>query len=338
MGSPAAGAWKYTSSSTLESATDAGGELRQTFRGEPNLIAYSVSAVVQATFAGGTYGLYPAYRDPENYVAAFLDADAQTFVSTAMVDSVDLGRSEHPLPPDFDFTARHTVRVDKSGDGEFTVFLDGLQVDSRTVEIEPGQIGIFTSAAATWFGSVSISDGSHGWGDASGDAAQGFARDGDGYVHGPWKIRDAANAASTGLGGGLHEIYQGNPNLSSFAVSATAVLQQVGSSAEHPGYGLYACYDDRSNQASFWVRPGDGSVELKTIVQGRFATVTAPLPEAFDPSQAHTLASEKNGTSFVFYLDGVEVFRQTIPLANGMGGLVTEDAAVDFRNFTRRAL
>jgi GH43 family beta-xylosidase len=335
LGAQASGTWLYSSASNLDTTAAFAGELRQSFRADPSLLTYSVSTAVQPGSATGILGLYASYTDEGNHAGGFIDLDAHAFISAAIVNGAVQPWSAHSLPAGFDAATPHTIRIDKAADGEFSYFLDGTAIDDRRFPLALGQVGVFSSSPSASFRDVALVDTSHGWGDASGDAAQGWARDGGmGFVHGAWQPVDAANVISTETGSGWHAIYRGNPNYSSSTASVTATLLNTGSTVEHPGYGMLACYDDRNNNVSFWVRPAAGTLELNIMVQGQPRSRTANLPPDFDPAQPHKLDSEKMGSNFVFWLDGIEVFRETIALANGMAGLVTEDASVDFRSFT----
>jgi GH43 family beta-xylosidase len=341
-GTAAAGGWTYNGMSSVDSPSGGGnGSWQQTFHGELNPIAYSVSTNMQLDAGStGQYGLTGIYKDADDHVEAFIDAGLRMFVSSATVGGRDQGQRSSSLPADFDITVSHTITVEKSAANLYTFSLDGSAQDLRTFSIDFGQIGLLATDSGAHFRGVTIADKSFGWGDAFGDAAEGLSRaynsvqPENGYVHGSWTIQDGATVESSQTGADWNALYQGNPNFMNYTVRVDAQLAPGGSTAAPPRFGLIACHDDRNNSLSVWLDPGNGNLVWSATVQGQGSSISAALPSGFDATQWHTLAVTKNGDLFSFSLDGDVISQQTFPLANGTAGVITQSADVYYRNFT----
>jgi hypothetical protein len=331
LGTAAAGVWRYYSRSMLESShgEDATG-LHQTFRGDVNLFAYTVSVDVaqhpdSAGRSSAQYGLYALFYDSNNYVQAFIDADAGVFASRAVLAGVDQGLCSKPLPDGFDFAKLHRIVVEKSAAGQFTFYLDGTQIDQRWIRLQRGQIGVFTYNTAARFERVAIEDRSFGWGDAFADAAEGLeagppGKSSDGYIRGAWEIGDGSMVTSRGGDPGWSTLYRGNPNLRNYTVAADVRLARAGAS-DRPRYGLIVCHDDRNNQVTLWVDPAARVLAINSVINGDSRWRTAGLPADFDAAAFHSIAASKSGDQFTFLLDGVEILREEVALSTGMAGV-----------------
>jgi GH43 family beta-xylosidase len=169
---------------------------------------------------------------------------------------------------------------------------------------------------------------SQGWGDAFGDAAEGTSR---GQKSGDWTILGPSSASSASLGTGRRSLFRGNPNLEDYTVSADVQWVQTGTTASHPRYGIYACYNDADNQVTALIDRGAMLLATDGIVVGADqGWQNTPLAPGFDPALPHHLAVVKAGSQFTFFLDGRLMQERTFNLMDGQIGLVTEDTKANY--------
>jgi hypothetical protein len=341
-GAAASEGWTYNSSTSVDSpATGSAGKWQQTFHGDRNPIAYSVSIAMQLDAgSNGQYGAFAHYDNAANHVEAYIDTQAGMFVSSATINGNDQGQRSASLPADFDITVAHTITVQKSAANLFAFSLDGMVEDVRTINVGLGQVGLLASGSGAHFRGIALADNSFGWGDAYGDAAEGLPRTytslqpENGYVHGSWTIQDGTAVNSSSAGGNWNTIYQGNPNFSSYTVQVDAQLGEAGGEFAPPRFGLIACHDDRDNHVSMWVDANQGTLTWQAVVQGQSSSQSAQLPGDFEASKSHNLAVTKKGSVFSFVLDGSVMMEQSLELVNGTSGVIAQNANAHFRNFS----
>lgn len=342
-GTEPSGVWVYDSASSLENTRSFGESgRRQTFRGDADWIAWNFSVEVEGQ-EDGAYGMYALYQDPADYVEGYLDQRRHMFCSGAVIAGADQGLHCFPLryrrlPGGRGAVALRTIAVEKSADREFAFSVDGQVIEVRTVALDRGQAGVFTVDAGARFRNVTLRDASFTWGDAFGDAAQGWgalgetAKD-DGYVHGLWRITDAAAAISASFGAGWHALYHGNPNLESYRVGVDARWLESGTTSPAPAYGLIVCHDDRMNRVSAWMDIRGGMLWMDWVVGGQAGRQGVNLPAGFDATQFHRIEAKKAGDEFAVSLDGTPMIDETLAIRNGSAGVATEDTRAEFRNF-----
>ncbi len=165
--------------------------------------------------------------------------------------------------------------------------------------------------------------------------AQGWGSSFEGAARsGSWTIPSASAASSTTLGAGWAQLFRGNPNFESVAVSANVQWVATGTTSATPKFGLYGVYKDANNYVAAFL-------DKKNLVFATFAVVNGAaqgwqntaLPAGFSWTVAHTLRVERSFSGdYKFFLDGVA--QQTRRLGNIIGqmGLVTEDTQAHFTN------
>ncbi|MBM7788815.1 glycoside hydrolase family 43 protein [Tenggerimyces flavus] len=177
-----------------------------------------------------------------------------------------------------------------------------------------------------------------GWGNAFGDLAQGVN---DGLRSGSWSIASptAANVTAPGGAAWTRLFRASNPNYETYTVSVDVQWVATGTTSGFPKYGIYATYEDRDNHVEVFIDRQFNVLATHAVVQGvEQAWQNAPLPAGFDPAAFHQLRVVKNGATYRFLLDGVQLQQRTFPgafpvLLNGQTGLVTEDTAANYRNW-----
>ena len=343
LGTAASGGWIYNSASSIDTLPGGVGDFWQTFRANTTPVSYSVSAQLQLDNAAGQFGIYVVYMNLANHAEAIVDAQNALFTLTATVAGDMQWQKSFPLAPGFDTSIPHTIQASRAANEEYSFYLDGVLIDRLPLSTIYGQVGLFGSAPGAHFRNFAVTDTSWGWGDAFGDAAQGFARGSGaassrGYARGNWTLVDATAAESPAVNLAhsstvWNTIYQGNPNIPDYSVQADAQLLDAGDSDSPPIWGLIVCHDDRNNQLSLWINPAQNTLMWNAIVKGENTWQSVALPDGFDPTQPHHLSSTKTGSSFTFSLDGTQRGQATLPLANGTPGLATQNAHVKFDHF-----
>lgn len=335
-GDPVVGAWSNNSTTSADS-TSLGSGWHQIFRGDPTLIDYTVQVDAQGVATGTTsaypkYGMYAAYQDSNNYVQGWIDTKYNVFATYAVVGGVAQSWQNANLPVGFDPTQFHTIKVTKT-DNVFTFYLDGTQMQQRSFNVRHGQIGLVTEDRTANYNNVSVTDNSQGWRDAFGDSAEGDTT--DGLKTGNWSIQGPGSANGSSLGAGWQQIFRGNPNYENYTVQTDAQWVQTGTTSAYPKYGIYAAYIDHNNYVVAFLDRQYGVYATYAVVGGTAqGWQNANLPAGFNPALYHTIKVVKAGSTFTFYLDGTQMQQRTFNLLDGQPGLVTEDTAANYRNFS----
>jgi len=329
------GSWIYNSAFAAQS-TSYGTTWHAIYRGDPNLVDYTVFASVQWVGTGTSdgvpkYGIYALYGDSNNHVDAFLDRYNAVYATYAVVGGVAQGWQNTALPVGFDPTLFHKISVSKSNNS-FTFFLDGAFMQQRQFALTRGQIGLVTDGTLANYHNVMVQDNSYGWGDAFGDTAEG--RSGAGLRTGSWTLHGVSGADETALlGVAWAQIFRGDPNPGDYFASVDAQWLQTGTTSNYPKYGIYAAYQDANNHVEVFIDRKNWVLATHAVVSGSEASwQNASLPAIFDPTQFHTLGVFKYESTFIFYLDGVELQQRSFNIKNGQIGLVTEDTMASYRN------
>lgn len=333
-GTYASGDWAYYSSSSLDSkGFSRGVDDSQTFRGGERMLAWSVSAEVSeqqhtADAQTSEYGLFALFVDARNYVQAYIDPVLGVFGVRAFLDGKDSALVSLQLPADFDASAAHTIRVEKSGARLFSFFVDNVLIDSKIIPLDHGQVGVYTRRTDAQFRSVSVVDRSFGWGDAQGDSAEGFPELStgsveDGYAHGEWELTGESSAASTDAGS--HTLYRENPSWGNYRVR-----MEVQSASS---YGLIVCHDDRNNQLILFLDPVLGAVELMSVIQGVVNSRRIATLDDFDMFLFHKVAAQREGNLFTFFIDDAVVGAENAAIGSGTVGVASREGRIQFRGF-----
>jgi GH43 family beta-xylosidase len=101
--------------------------------------------LAQGTTAFPKYGLYGCYQNGGNSFTVWLDPKYMVLATHAVAGGVDLGWQNTALSG-FSFTTTHTVKVVRSG-STFTVYLDGVQRQVRSVGLTGCQTGVVAEDA-----------------------------------------------------------------------------------------------------------------------------------------------------------------------------------------------
>jgi GH43 family beta-xylosidase len=119
----------------------------------PTTANYTVEAGVRLLSKGGAaypkYGLYGCYQNAANHFTVWLDPKYNVLTTNAVAGGVNLGWQNTSLSA-FSFTSTHTLKVVRSG-STFTVYLDGVQRQVRSVGLTGCQTGIVTEDAQAEF-------------------------------------------------------------------------------------------------------------------------------------------------------------------------------------------
>ncbi len=163
----------------------------------------------------------------------------------------------------------------------------------------------------------------HGWG----GSFEGAGRSGS------WTVTSATAANGTTLGTGWAQLFRGNANFESVAVSADVLWVATGTSA-YPKFGIYGSYKDGNNHVAAFLDKKYGVFATYAVVGGvAKGWQNTTLPTGLNWSVAHNLRIERSWSGeHKFFLDGV--LQQTRQLGNVIGqmGLVTEDTQANYTN------
>ncbi|WP_224365724.1 glycoside hydrolase family 43 protein [Hyalangium versicolor] len=110
----------------------------------PTTANYTVESGVRLLSQGSTaypkYGIYGCFQNGANYMTAWMDPKSGVLATHAVGGGVDLGWQNTALSG-FTFTSTHSLKVVRSG-STFTVYVDGVQKQSRTVGLSGCQTGV----------------------------------------------------------------------------------------------------------------------------------------------------------------------------------------------------
>jgi hypothetical protein len=329
------GTWTLNGATSADQ-TSRGSGWPSTYFGYADHHDLTVSADLTGVTAGTTsafpkYGIYACYLDENNYVQAWIDPTSHNYVTHAFAKGTDLGWVNTALPGGFVSTVAHNVKVQRKGD-DFTFWLDGTQQQTRTVAIEECQAGLVTEDYSAQFRNVSIIDPSL-WGNSQSGTNGGNIWDG-GLMRGDWAVAGPQSAQITSLGTGWSSIFRGYKQGDN-TVSVQAQAVKAGTTSSFPKYGIYASYLDEGNYAQAWIDPTSHNYVTHGKAGGAdLGWNNIALPGGFNQNAYHTISVTRAGNVFSFYLDGALQQTRTMAVGNGQPGLVSEDYAANFRQFT----
>jgi GH43 family beta-xylosidase len=153
------GNWTHHSATSAQSET-LGSAWFHTFRGDVGLSNYTLQANLKWVKTGTVstspkYGIYAAYKDSNNYVAAFLDKKNLLFTSFAIVDGIAQSWQNSMIGEGIKFDDFNTIKVVKAG-STFDFYLNGKKLQTRTLNVSNGQIGLVTEDTKAEYANVSI--------------------------------------------------------------------------------------------------------------------------------------------------------------------------------------
>lgn len=165
-GTQIGGSWRYNNadSATVIDFGTSYPNWAHTFRDNVNNDYYTVVAdmklIYNSSYTYPKYGIYAAYKDSNNYVAAFLDGKYNCLSTYAVVNGVSQSwQSTYNLLSDTaDFYEEfHTIKVTKQG-STFTFYVDDVQYQQRVFNITNGQIGLIAEEAKADYKNVKVID------------------------------------------------------------------------------------------------------------------------------------------------------------------------------------
>jgi GH43 family beta-xylosidase len=229
-----------------------------------------------------------------------------------------------------DWIAYHAKRLSTDGWGDRSVRAQKFYVDSagslnlgvaRSVSIaQPKPAGEGGAAA-----SANLLDG-NGWG----GSFEGVARSGS------WTISSPTAATGNTLGTGWANLFRGNPNFETVAVSANVQWIATGTSSTTPKFGLYGTYKDQNNYVAAFLDKKNSVLATYAVIGGvAKGWQNTALAAGFSWTVAHNLRIERSWSgSYKFFLDGALLQTRALDNVLGMMGLVTEDTQAAYTNVT----
>lgn len=130
-----------------------------TYETESNYTAeFNMTLMNKNESANPYYGAVFSYQDEDNYGIAVLSSNENQLETNFVVDGVKQEWEKSALPADFDYKQLHQIRVEKA-DSKFTIFVDGMQKQTRDVDsLNGGKIGYTTSDVHASFGYIATSN------------------------------------------------------------------------------------------------------------------------------------------------------------------------------------
>jgi len=325
-GAARSGSWTLPSP-TAATSTTLGSGWAQLFRGNPNFETVAASANVRWIATGTSsafpkFGLYGVYKNPSNYVAAFLDKKHGVFATHAVIGGVDKGWQNTALPAGFSWTVAHNLRIERSWSGQHHFFLDGVLQQTRALDNILGMMGLVTEDTQAEYTSVTL-DSLQGWGDPAYD----------GFQNGMYEIRSARDVVAWQFGGGWKSLWRkAAPTTGSYSVEAGVRLLAQGTTP-YPKYGLYGCFQNGANHMTAWLDPKSSVLATHAVAGGvDLGWQNTPL-SGFSFTATHTLKVVRSGSSFTVYVDGIQRQARSVGLTGCQTGVVAEDAQVAYTNF-----
>jgi GH43 family beta-xylosidase len=157
-GTRVSGTWTINSATSANSTELARG-WQHLFRGNVSTTNATVSADAKwlASGSGGgsvpKYGIYAAYQDSNNFVAVFLDRKARVMATYGVVNGV--AQPWQNTNARIDFAQYHTLKVVKNGT-TFQFYLDGSLKQTRSFNINNGQMGLVTENTRAEYQNVTV--------------------------------------------------------------------------------------------------------------------------------------------------------------------------------------
>jgi len=315
------------------------GEARQTARtgaaramiDTPAAGCYLIETGVKIPDAKGRAGIIAHWRDADNHLLVYLDADARRW-GYALVEGGKRTQPSFPLPADFRFDVYRTLRMTNNG-GQFDVHVDDIRATRkapiRTGLTGVGSTGLYCRGGAVFDGVTytvgwdEVDAGITGWGDAAnGAAATGTWRAGPrGLV-----ASGAEGRARTFKGDRLEE-YE-------FMTQVTcAGRPRRGASRLPPAgrMGVYAVYVDEAN----WLRAGIDARGGTLTVEGRKGgAAVGPWDVSLPSTWSYNLRAAKLADRTIFWVDGREVLTVTQRWPAAQVGLFAERLVAEFNGIT----
>ena len=206
------GQWQITDATTVTQNGLGGGQWPSIYYGYADHGDLTVTADARGITAGTSaafpkYGLYACYRDPGNYVQAWIDPTSGNYATHAFAGGTDLGWANTPLPAGFNSTVAHRISVQKTGNS-FAFQLDGTPQQTRVAAVGSScQMGLVTEDYKAAFTNVSLVDPLR-WGNSlsGANSSNTFA---GGLQRGDWETSGPDSATVASNGSGWSSIFRG---------------------------------------------------------------------------------------------------------------------------------
>lgn len=325
---PQIGDWRIYDGRSVE-GKELGAEWKQTFKGNANFESYVVSADMTWLESGSTsypkYGIYAAYHNNDNFVSAWFDKKHGAFATFARVNGQDMEWMNTPLP-DIQFEEKQRLTVQKDGN-TFYFYVNGKLLQTRSFQIRNGQLGVVTEDTRALYENVTIEnvyreEPSYHWGNSVNSKAtkNGFV------IHSESRIDAVYNWDE------IHQkLFYSRLQTGDYHIEAEIRLIEPGQHAAYPKYGLYGDYLDDRNFVAAFLDPNYGFSSV-VVENGQWNWQSVDITAQVDYNSFNKLRIEKQGQSYMMYVNDERIATRTSVLANGQTGLMTEGAKASYRN------
>ncbi|HEX8184847.1 MAG TPA: hypothetical protein VF747_08860, partial [Blastocatellia bacterium] len=232
------------------------------------------------------------------------------------------GEQRFKLPPEFDVTAFHLLRVEVNGDF-VSIALDSLAIWQDRIDAPPHEVALLTQKVSAAFAGLALT---YGWedlfmGQAIYPSEMGWKVE---ESSGHWSIRDQALWSSNDEDQ-RSSITKG-PLFGSYELVVNARLNDA--STANACYGFYPALDERAGGPLFTVeRDGEGWSLFAHATTGRQAFM---LPVGFDPQAYQQFRFRKSGGRLTFQLEAVALGEVEADAAPTRVGLFARGASAAF--------
>lgn len=274
-------------------------------------------------------GVVAYYADAQNRVDVWLDPARRAVVSGGVLGGRRLPEQLSRLDDDFRFDAYHQILLTKNS-GVLRVAVDGVNLQTRTLELGRGRPGLLTRSGSAAFDGVALTAAYEDLFDAPDFTWQ--------TQGGAWMVEEGAYHQVAGgatralaLKGDAAEDYEFTASVRTRDTESTAALAGVVAAATDDGRLVVAGFDHTIWPfARFHVRYFEGGQLRQALAVG--------MPRGFRYDEYHTLRVVKQGDGFTFYLDGVETAAARFPVGVARPGLYTEGARAAFDDLAMKHL
>lgn len=263
------------------------------------------------------YGLYPWYKDSNNYVVFWFDlwqGATPQITATGMLNGNIVGNSWRigSLSTGFDGTVSHNIAIKRVG-ARFICYVDNAPIlDETFSEITTaGNVGLNAFNAKADYTNISITDFSQ-W-----------------QLSAPDLWLNKPDNVVIGNGGGTSFLaanaFYPSPNTTTYDVSVK--MKMLSSTGNERKEGLYPWYKDANNWVIVWLDHWVGG-NVALTAYGRIngintSYMTSELPASFSLYDEHLVTVDKTENRFVLKVDGIQYndIMLTGVSGNGMIGL-----------------
>ena len=319
--------WEVASGSWRVAGGQAQGSGLAIVRGEPHA-HYVLEANVRIPASRGAAGVAAYQGGDGDRVEVWLDAGRRALVTGGMLGGARIDDEVSPLDAAFRFDVYHQLVITKNA-GRMEVMLDGVNLQTRELELAAGRVGLLARGGRADFDGVALTP---------------HYRDAFSGPDGSWSLQGGSwlvdeGTLHQGAGGAARYVALKGDTASAYEFSASVRWRDNESVASTAGIVAAATASGEMVLAGFdhTIWPF-GRFHVRHVVGGSVVReLSVETPRGFLYDVFHTIAVTKQGEEFTFVLDGREIAAARFPVGAARPGLYTDGvrAAFDDPTWTR---